>query len=67
MPATVNPLSETVEVATVLYVKNFPEALRRRIHSTAVERGESMRDLVIRAVKAELERLGVEVPEDEDG
>jgi hypothetical protein len=65
MTATVNPLRQNVEVATVLNVKNFPEGLRRKARSVAVERGESLRDLIVRAVRAELERLGAEVPDDD--
>ncbi|MFP3901986.1 MAG: hypothetical protein ACLFXM_14120 [Acidimicrobiia bacterium] len=49
----------------VLYVKNVPERLLRRVRATAVDRGETMRDLVLRALRNELERLGVEVPEEE--
>jgi hypothetical protein len=65
--AYVNGLRENAEVPpTVLNVKNFPEELRRKARSVAVERGETLRDLIVRAVRAELERLGIEPPPDDD-
>lgn len=64
MPMVVDRAGQTGGVA-VLYVKNVPERLLRRVRATAVDRGETMRDLVLRALRNELERLGVEVPEEE--
>ena len=59
---SVNPLGENVEVAA-LYVKNVSEKFMRRVRSTAAERGESMRQFVLEAVKEKLEREGVEAPD----
>jgi hypothetical protein len=63
MASCVNSTSQTAEVAA-LYVKNVPEKLMRLVRSTAALEGEPMREFVLRAVVTELERLGVEVPED---
>lgn len=59
-------MGQTGEVAA-LYVKNVPEQLMRLVRSTAALEGESMRTLVLRAVRNELRRLGVEVPPEADG
>jgi hypothetical protein len=66
MASCVNSTSQTAEVAA-LYVKNVPEQLMRLVRSTAALQGESMRAFVLRAVKTELRRLGVEPPEDDGG
>lgn len=49
-----------------MYVRNMPEALLRRARSTAVDKGESFRAFLVRAIRSELEREGVEVPEDDE-
>jgi uncharacterized protein involved in cysteine biosynthesis len=64
MTTSVNRLGENDEVAA-LYVKNVSEKLMRRVRATCAERGETMREFVVRAVERELKRLGVEVPEDD--
>lgn len=58
-------LGQNQEVST-LYVRNMPEALLRRARSTAVDKGESFRAFLVRAIRSELEREGVEVPEDDE-
>lgn len=43
-------------VAT-LYVRDFPEELQRRLRVAAAMSDETMKDLVIRAVEAEVARI----------
>jgi hypothetical protein len=57
-------VSDNAEVPA-MYVRNVPEALLRHVRSQAALDGETMRDFVVRAVREELRRRGIEVP-DED-
>jgi hypothetical protein len=57
-------VSDNAEVPA-MYVRNVPEALLRQVRSQAALDGETMRDFVVRAVREELRRRGIEVP-DED-
>lgn len=62
----VKGVSENAEVAA-MYVRNVPEALLRQVRAQAALDGETMRDFVVRAVREELRRRGIEIPDDDDG
>jgi hypothetical protein len=60
----VKGVSENAEVPA-MYVRNVPETLLRHVRSQAALKGETMRDFVLRAVREELRRQGIEVPDDD--
>jgi plasmid stability protein len=43
-------------VAT-LYIRNWPDDVHRRLRVAAAENDETIKDIVLRAVEAELEKL----------
>lgn len=59
----VKGVSENAEVPA-MYVRNVPETLLRQVRAQAALKGETMRDFVLRAVREELRRQGIEVPDD---
>jgi hypothetical protein len=61
----VKGVSENADVPA-MYVRNVPEALLRQVRAQAALDGETMRDFVLRAVREELRRRGIEVPDEED-
>lgn len=60
----VKGVSENAEVPA-MYVRNVPETLLRHVRAQAALKGETMRDFVLRAVREELRRQDIEVPDDD--
>jgi plasmid stability protein len=56
MTDVVNAVGKTPRVA-ILYIRDVPDDLHRRLRVAAAQRDESMRALVLRAVEHELDRL----------
>jgi predicted HicB family RNase H-like nuclease len=50
----------------LLHVRAIPDRLHRACRISAIEAGQSLRQFVIDALRHELERRGVEVPDDKD-
>jgi hypothetical protein len=59
MTADVKGVSKT-QVVPIVYIRDVPEELHRRIRVAAATTGESMRALALRALEREVERLEVE-------
>jgi plasmid stability protein len=50
----------------LLHVRNIPDRLHRACRVSAIETGQSLRQFVIDALRDELDRRGVEVPDDDE-
>jgi plasmid stability protein len=66
MSDEVNGASKNAEVPA-MYVRNVPEKLLRLVRSQAALRGQSMRDYVLEAVRAQLVSDGIDVPDEDEG
>jgi plasmid stability protein len=59
MTAGVKGVSKT-RVVPIVYIRDVPEELHRRIRVAAATKGESMRALALRALQREVERMEAE-------
>ena len=59
MTADVKGVSKT-QVVPIVYIRDVPDDLHRRIRVAAATQGESMRALALRALEREVERMEAE-------
>jgi plasmid stability protein len=59
MTADVKCVSKT-QVVPIVYIRDVPEELHRRIRVAAATQGESMRAVALRALEREVERMEAE-------